>query len=79
MKRLLTYIRQTFTEDISFTFLSAGLLATMRLTHLPFAYTWDKFDYRLTSDNDYDLDIPVHIMDRWHWDKEKQAFVYSDF
>ena len=49
------------------------------LTHLPSAYSWYKFSYHLKSDNNYDLDIPIPIMDRWHWDREKQVFIYSDF
>lgn len=48
------------------------------LSVLPSTYTWDKFSYHVT-DHSYDLDIPIPIMDRWHWDKEKKTFVYSDF
>ena len=48
------------------------------LAVLPLTYTWDKFDYHVTDDS-YDLDIPIPIMDRWHWNKEKKTFVYSDF
>lgn len=48
------------------------------LTPLPPTYSLDKFDYHIT-DTSYDLDIPAAIMDRWHWDKEKNDFIYSDW
>jgi hypothetical protein len=48
------------------------------LSDLPIAYKWDKFNYHATDDS-YDLDIPVPIMDRWHWERDKKVFVYDDF
>ena len=48
------------------------------LTTLPFTYTLDKFNYHV-MDSTYDLDIPIPIMDRWHWDIEKRTFEYNDF
>jgi len=48
------------------------------LSSLPSTYTLEKFNYHVTNDS-YDLDIPILIMDRWYWDKEKRVFVYSDF
>lgn len=49
------------------------------LTDLPFTYTLDKFNYNIKDDNTYDLDIPIPIMDRWHWEIEKKVFEYSDY
>ena len=49
------------------------------LAGLPFTYTLDKFNYNIKNDNTYDLDIPIPIMDRWHWNTEKKAFEYSDY
>ena len=49
------------------------------LIDLPFTYTLDKFNYNVKDDNTYDLDIPIPIMDRWHWDSEKKVFEYSDY
>ena len=49
-----------------------------QLTKLPATYSWEKFTYS-RSDSSYKLDIPVAIMDRWLWDKEKGTFVYSEF
>ncbi len=49
------------------------------LTELPFTYTLEKFSYHIKDDKTYDLDITVPVMDRWHWDREKRVFVYSDF
>ena len=49
-----------------------------QLTKLPATYSWEKFTYS-RSDSSYRLDIPVAIVDRWLWDKEKGTFVYSEF
>lgn len=49
------------------------------LSNLPSTYPWDKFQYRVKEDNTYDLDIPIPIMDRWHWDKDKKVFLYNDW
>lgn len=54
-------------------------LNRMKLDHsLPTNYKTDRFIYRLTGDS-YDLDIPIPIMDRWHWNGEAQEFEYDDF
>jgi hypothetical protein len=45
---------------------------------LPKTYQLDKFSYHITDDG-YDLDIPIAIFDRWHWDRIKQQFFYDDF
>lgn len=45
---------------------------------LPIIYKVEKFTYNLSNDG-YDLDIPVHIFDRYHWNKTKKEFEYSDF
>lgn len=49
------------------------------LQDLPSTYPIEKFSYHLKSDSVYDLDIPIPIMDRWHWDKEKEVFELDDF
>jgi hypothetical protein len=49
-----------------------------QLTKLPATYSWEKFTYSRT-DSSYHLDIPVAIVDRWLWDKEKGTFVYGEF
>jgi hypothetical protein len=45
---------------------------------LPKTYQMDRFTYFVKESN-YDLDIPIPIFDRWHWDKDKKVFEYSDF
>ena len=47
-------------------------------TLLPLAYKSDRFNYSV-RDNKFDLDIPIPIMDRWHWNNDKKIFDYSDF
>jgi hypothetical protein len=49
------------------------------LSNLPTTYPWDKFHYHVKEDNTYDLDILIPIMDRWHWDKDKNKFLYDDW
>lgn len=45
---------------------------------LPRTYKIDRFTYNVRQ-GDYDLDIPIPIFDRWHWNKENKEFEYSDF
>lgn len=45
---------------------------------LPKTYKIDRFIYYF-KDGKYDLNIPILIMDRWHWNKDKYEFVYDDF
>lgn len=45
---------------------------------LPKTYQLNKFSYHKNSDS-YDLYIIIPIFDRWHWNKEKQQFIYDDF
>jgi hypothetical protein len=45
---------------------------------LPRTYQIERFTYSI-SQGDYDLDIPIPIYDRWHWNKENKEFEYSDF
>ena len=45
---------------------------------LPRTYQIERFTYNV-SQGDYDLDIPIPIFDRWHWNKENMKFEYSDF
>jgi hypothetical protein len=44
---------------------------------LPTAYKIDRFSYT-SEQNKFDLDIPVPFLDRWHWDENKQIFIYRD-
>jgi hypothetical protein len=45
---------------------------------LPNTYPINRFNYSI-KENGYDLDIPIPIMDRWHWDNENGEFIYCDF
>jgi len=45
---------------------------------LPHTYKTDRFTY-FVRNGDYDLDIPIPILDRWHWNKDKKEFEYDDF
>jgi hypothetical protein len=45
---------------------------------LPYTYQSDRFTYFIKQ-GEYDLDIPIPIFDRWHWNKEKNEFEYDDF
>lgn len=45
---------------------------------LPSNYKTDRFIYHLTDDG-FDLNIQIPIMDRWHWNEEAQEFEYDDF
>jgi hypothetical protein len=49
------------------------------LSNLPSTYPWDKFQYHVREDNTYDLDVPIPILDRWHWDRNKKVFLYDDW
>jgi len=45
---------------------------------LPSTYKISRFTYRLNN-NKYDLDIPIPIMNSWHWSRYKNEFEYDDF
>jgi hypothetical protein len=45
---------------------------------LPETYQTDRFTY-FVREGEYDLDIPIPIFDRWHWNKDKNEFEYDDF
>ena len=45
---------------------------------LPETYQTDRFTY-FVREGEYDLDIPIPIFDRWHWNKDKKEFEYDDF
>jgi ABC-type multidrug transport system permease subunit len=47
-------------------------------SELPKTYQLHKFSYH-KKDDSYDLDIPIPIVDRWHWERIKQQFIYDDF
>lgn len=45
---------------------------------LPSTYHTHRFDY-FTINGGYNLNIPIPIFDRWHWNKDKKEFEYDDF
>jgi len=53
------------------------LLDTVKLENeLPFNYKISRFNYNSQAD-DYDLDIPIPITDRWHWRKQAKQWGYN--
>jgi uncharacterized membrane protein YgaE (UPF0421/DUF939 family) len=45
---------------------------------LPQTYQTSRFTY-FAKNGEYDLDIPIPILDRWHWNKQNEEFEYDDF
>jgi hypothetical protein len=45
---------------------------------LPSEYKIDRFNY-FVRDTTFDLDIPIPILDRWHWNHTKKVFEYHDW
>ncbi len=45
---------------------------------LPATYKVNRFTYMIRN-GEYDLDIPIPIFDRWHWNKDKKEFEYDAF
>ncbi|MCZ4410659.1 sulfite exporter TauE/SafE family protein [Cryomorphaceae bacterium 1068] len=45
---------------------------------LPQTYQTSRFTY-FAKNGEYDVDIPIPILDRWHWNKESEEFEYDDF
>tara|TARA_R110002012_G_scaffold320819_1_gene545759 strand:- start:20625 stop:21170 length:546 start_codon:yes stop_codon:yes gene_type:complete len=43
---------------------------------LPNTYQLDRFSY-FVKENEYALDIPIPITDRWHWNREEQKWEYE--
>ncbi len=46
--------------------------------NLPFTYKLERFNY-IAENEKFDLDIPIPIMDCWHWNNTEKFFEYSDF